>query len=76
MKKEDELRNPKSCFNKANNDELMFILLERDPTIISTVLHWINTRVEMGLNTMEDDKIKEAYNFCNTVASNREKNKQ
>ncbi len=69
--KRDELHHPNSCLNKAKDDELVFVLLERDPAIVSTVLHWINTRIQMGKNKHDDPQITEAFEFCNRVLTNR-----
>jgi hypothetical protein len=75
MQKRDELADPKSCLNKAGDDELIFVLREKDPAIVSTVLHWINTRIEMGANKPDDPKLAEALAFANRVAERRQKGK-
>lgn len=41
MKKLDELANPKSCMNRAHDNEMTFVLLGRDlmaPAVISGVV--------------------------------------
>lgn len=60
VKKKDELTNPNSCMSKAHDDEMTFVLLARDPAAPAAIQGWIYRRVEMGLNDMADQKIKEA----------------
>jgi hypothetical protein len=71
MKKSDELNNPGSCLSKAKDEELIFVLLERDPCIVATIAAWINARIESGVNSADDPKIKEAMEFCNQVAERK-----
>jgi hypothetical protein len=60
MKKIEEIRNPDSCFNKAYNEELIFVLLERDPAAAVTIEAWITARITLGKNSADDAQIKEA----------------
>lgn len=60
MLKRDEISSPKSCWNKATDDELIFVLLARDESAVVAVQAWIDDRIRRGKNTAGDPKIKEA----------------
>ena len=60
MRKRDELSHPESCLNKAADEELLFVLLGRDPAAPSAIRHWCRMRVELGLNAIGDPKIQDA----------------
>lgn len=60
MRKIDEVNNPNSCFNKARENELIFVLLGRDEAAPIAIQSWIDARVRLGKNTYDDDQIKEA----------------
>lgn len=65
MRKRDELTDPNSCLNKAKDDEPLFVLCARDLCAQTTVLAWINARLESGKNKPDDPQIIEAYQWCN-----------
>jgi hypothetical protein len=67
MKKSDELANPSSCFNKAGDSELMFVLLERDVAAAATVRYWVHERLRLGKNTPADPQIREALAWADSV---------
>lgn len=60
MRKGDEERNPKSCFNKSWVDEMLFVLLGRDASAPATIRYWVMHRVACGKNKKEDLQIIEA----------------
>ena len=60
MIKKEELSNPNSCLNRARDDELVFVLLGRDPTTPAVIKYWMAERVRLGKNKWEDDQIREA----------------
>lgn len=60
MIKAKELLRPNSCWNKAKEDELVFVLLARDSAAPLAVRAWINERLKQGLNKPDDPQIKEA----------------
>lgn len=60
MIKDQELSNPRSCLNRARPDELVFVLLARDPAMSYAIRAWIEARLALGKNRREDDQIKEA----------------
>ena len=63
MRKSAELSDPNSCLNKAKDDELLFVLLERDAAAADTVEFWCNRRIKLGKNTENDMQIKEARSW-------------
>jgi predicted naringenin-chalcone synthase len=60
MRKCDELTNPNSCMSRARDDEITFVLLERDDAAPKTIRYWIRERIEMGLNQPGDPKMVDA----------------
>lgn len=69
MIKRDEIANPNSCLNKAADDEMLFVLREKDEAMAATIEFWANERLKLGLNWESDSKITEArataYNLRN-----------
>ena len=63
MKKKDEISLPASTLNKANDDEMLFILRARDYSSPQTILYWISENLE----TCSDEKLREAFE-CALVA--------
>lgn len=60
MIKKHELLDPNSCLNKAADDEMLFVLLGRDPATPVAIRAWIEERVRLGKNEYGDEQIKEA----------------
>lgn len=60
MTKLKELTTPNSCLNKAGEDEMLFILLARDPAAPVAIAAWIEERIRIGRNKIDDPKILEA----------------
>lgn len=60
MRKRDELADPNSCMSKAKDDELTFVLLERDMAAPATIRFWISERIRLGKNKPDDPQIVEA----------------
>lgn len=67
MKKSDESRDPRSCWNKAKDDELLFVLLARDPAAAATVRFWVAERVRLGKNQHGDPQTTTALNWADEV---------
>ena len=59
MIKREELTDLKSCINRAANDEMVFVLLARDPAATTAIEAWIRERIPLG-NVAEDSQIKDA----------------
>lgn len=70
MRKCDELSDPESCLNKARDDELLFVLLERDPSAAGTILWWCDERIRCGLNREGDSKIEDARLLAAAILQN------
>lgn len=60
MIKSKEFNDPASCLNRARDNELLFVLLERDPAAPVAIAAWIAERVRLGKNKPDDDQITEA----------------
>ncbi len=71
MRKRDELNNPKSCLNRAREDEWLFVLLGRDLAATVAIRAWIEERIRLGKNTRSDLQIVEAEQWIETA--NRER---
>lgn len=67
MRKRDEVRDPKSCLNKARDDEWLFILLSRDTAAPVAVEAWIKERIRLGKNADDDPQILEARQWVAAV---------
>ncbi len=71
MIKSRELTEPNSCMNKAEDDEIVFVLLARDAAAAYAVRDWAHMRITMGLNTMEDPQIIEAFKCAEKMDAQR-----
>lgn len=60
MRKSEELSNPRSCLNRAKDDEILFVLLGRDKDTPGTIRDWVARRVKKGKNEITDPEILEA----------------
>lgn len=60
MRKDKECNDPSSCLNKAWPDEMLFVLLGRDPSASATIRFWVAHRISRGLNRPGDAKLVEA----------------
>jgi hypothetical protein len=60
MLKRNELADPASCWNRAKDDEMTFILLGRDIAAPATIRAWIDERIRLGKNAAGDAQILEA----------------
>lgn len=73
MRKCDELMNPKSCLNRARDDEWLFVLLGRDVAAAETVIFWAQLRGKLGKNEPADPQIVEARQWAETVLAEQER---
>ena len=67
MRKRDEIALPQSCWNKAKESEILFVLLERDEAMAETIRFWAAKRIEKGLNADGDPQIVEALVTANLL---------
>ena len=60
MIKRRELKEQKSCLNKADDDEMLFVLIGRDIAAPVAIRAWIEERIRTGKNVRTDAQIVEA----------------
>lgn len=72
MKKLDELANPKSCMNRAHDNEMTFVLLGRDLMAPAVIREWCRLRCLHGNNSPKDPQITEALECAKKMEANRE----
>lgn len=65
--KAENLIHKDSCWNRADNDEPVFVLLGRDRAAPLVVREWIKLRVMSGKNTMEDKQIQDALSIIHKM---------
>lgn len=71
MRKRDELTDPKSCMNRAADDEMTFVLLGRDIAAPVAIRAWIDERIRTGKNQPHDPQIVEAHQCAATMERDR-----
>jgi len=71
MKKRDEIEDHESCFNKARDDERLFVLLARDAAAPVAVRAWVAERLRLGKNSADDDQIREAIECAQLMEAER-----
>ncbi len=71
MLKRHETEVADSCFNKAKEDELMFVLLERDPAAPAAIREWVNVRILVGKNRAHDPQILDALECARQMEQKR-----
>ena len=71
MRKTFEVSDPNSCLNRAQNNELIFVLISRDAAAASTIRYWCQLRILMGKNKQEDIQIQEALNMATMMERER-----
>ena len=71
MRKRDELSDPKSCLNKAGDDEFIFTLLGRDQDAPAAIRFWISRRIARGKNQPTDAKMIEALECARRMEDER-----
>jgi hypothetical protein len=67
MRKRDELSDPRSCLNRAKDDEWLFVLIGRDEDAPETVRFWARRRVARGKRRADDPQIVEALAWADAV---------
>lgn len=67
MIKHEELSNPNSCMNRANNDEMTFVLLGRDSAAPVAIRAWVNERIRQGKNEHNDPQILDALRCADAM---------
>jgi len=67
MIKSDETTEPLSCWNKARDDERVFILLARDVAAPETLRFWAHHRIALGKNARFDRQIVDALDCADRM---------
>jgi len=67
MRKQDELEDPGSCWNKARDHEMLFVLLGRDKCAPATIRFWCMERIRKGKNKNTDLQIQEALQCADAM---------
>lgn len=67
MRKREELSSAKSCTATAHPEEMVFVLLGRDPAAPVAIRAWATERVLLGKNKAEDPQIVEALACADTM---------
>lgn len=62
-----ELNQETSCFNRAESNEPMFILLGRDPVAAMLIREWCKRRLDFGKNKFDDAQILEALRLADRM---------
>lgn len=60
MKKSLESTDIHSCWNRARDDETVFVLLGRDAAACAAIHAWVGARLALGKNQGGDQQIQEA----------------
>jgi hypothetical protein len=69
MIKRRELTDPASCMSRARDDEMTFVLLERDETAPATIRWWVGERIRRGKNRADDPQILDALECARLMES-------
>lgn len=70
--KRENLLELHSCFNKAEDDEPLFILLGRDASAPVALRFWIEDRIKRGKNKRDDPQIQDAERVITQMQDWRE----
>jgi hypothetical protein len=60
-----------SCWNKANDNEMIFVLIGRDAAAPIAIRAWVAERIRLNKNTENDAQILEALKCANLMEQNR-----
>lgn len=71
MLKRNERDDANSCWNKAAEDERLFVLLGRDPAAPAIIRAWCAERIRLGLNSRTDSQILSAESAANLMELER-----
>jgi hypothetical protein len=67
MRKKDEISRNDTCLAHAHHEEMVFVLLGRDPAAPVAIRAWAEERIRLGKNTSADAQIVEALECATTM---------
>lgn len=73
MTKRENIDDPNSCWNKAADDEILFILRDKDLTFIPVLLFWVHMRIFMDIDLATSPKLTGALEIVDKVREKRRK---
>lgn len=71
MRARQELADRGSCLNRARVDEMIFVLLGRDPAAPAAIRAWIKKRIRLGENVAGDAQLLEAAHCLRIMEEER-----
>ena len=71
MRKFAELSFKESYMSKARPTEMTFVLLGRDAAAPVAIMRWVEERIRLGKNTIDDEQIKEAVRCADLMENER-----
>lgn len=71
MKKSDEASQPNSCWNRATDNELVFVLRGVDAASPDTIRWWASERIRLGKNRDTDQQITSALALAAAMETER-----
>ena len=71
MRKFAELSSKESYMSKARPTEMTFVLLGRDAAAPVAIMRWVEERIRLGKNTIDDEQIKEAVRCADLMENER-----
>ena len=72
MRKQQEIENPESCLNRAEDDEPLFVIRAKDKVSASAVRTWAEWAQMTGVH--EPEKIQEARDIAEDMENWRREN--
>jgi hypothetical protein len=67
MRKKDELSKQHTCMQHAHPEEMVFVLLGRDPAAPVAIRAWVAERIRLGKNAESDVQLIEAVACAQTM---------
>lgn len=71
MRKQFEQKDPNSCLNKSQNNEMLFVLRSHDKAAPTAIRFWAMWRILIGKNANQDPEIKEALAVADIMERER-----
>lgn len=71
MLKKTEESSRGSCWNRADSNEMVFVLLGRDVAAPAAIRAWVEARILAGKNKRDDTQIQEALGAADYMEERR-----